>query len=615
MAATNQSRKNKSPQVSPKVKGSAPLPDLTASRFLLAVAVWVMISIATHIPYLQAVHMEDDISHLREVGSVEIGMTSFEELIWSGANEHFSPAWKFGYYTMWKIFGLNPLGWHVAILIVHGVSAALLFFLLRHYLASTMAASVGAFFWAATAVGGWDNPLLYIAASHLPFGFLWLLAAMLCLSRYRSPNGTRWAVGMAACQTMAILNMGAMWVLTPILPVQYLLLEHASPVDRKRFRPWLLAWLVPFLVLGAVQMTFIVPEVKPMTGHADSPNLVQGTIRAAAEFQTTLTSLWLRSIDAKDTLAIEPAAVVGVAAIVVLFLVPRINRRLLLVVFGLTMVYTILVHTMRAGYSADRAMLWGRYAYVPLFAWSTAAAALTALPQLHRSKLDQRYVLAVLAIVISLFAVQQFASTHAARDAFDETFSQHIKRWEEDQRLFHRLAARARADNRPVRLTEFPLWVPPVITARQLFGVVALGEEARFIEFVSPQHLTTDDRQRAIDLLYAIDPAQKNKWYESFEKTAQLSDLILSIVAVAEKHDQVVRIPNLSVTINKEPKSIRSLCNYVFFEGLPRIKFVEKEDLTPEIAQESQALLKEIPGGLAREFERLIAELIAKKQM
>lgn len=582
----------------------------------VVVSIFVLLAIVTHLPYLHAAHVEDGIHHLGSVGSVQMGESNLGEFLWSGWNEHLLPAWKLWYFTMWKVFGLQPMGWHVAVLVGHGVSAALLFFFLRHYLASTLAAAVGALFWAVASIGGWDNPLLWISASHLTFGFMWLLAAMCCVSGYHSPHSTRWALGMAACQTMAVFTMGALWVLTPILPVQYAILEHRRPLQIKRLRTWLLAWLVPFLMLGLLQTMFSISSRSPEIEAQWTPDLLLGLVRAGAEFQISLFSLWLQPVGSENTLNTVGAAVVGVVAIGVFFLVPKINRRLLLVTFGLTMVYTIVVHTMRAAYPDDRALIWGRYAYIPVFAWSAAMAALTALPQFRSSKFDQRCLISIVLLVLPFYVVRQYETARSTRFELNDTFSETYERWEAYQQIFRQLAATAKEEDKKVQLTEFPLLIPPVITARQLYNVIDLGNDTEWISFVTPLEMDEENHQHALQLIKSIGNPQKDQWYSLLENTPQFSECLVDLSAVAAEHNQVAMIPNaITMPIYDEPLSIQAISDLLFYEGLPRVEFIDMQDVTEKNASDLLTLLNEVPGPMARHMEQLITELLENQQL
>lgn len=615
--ATKRKRKARKPE-SPQEKQPDALPVLSTpfslGQFLLATFVLVFVSLATHIPFLDKVQVEDDIVYLRYIGAVQQGDSSLYEFVWAGANEHFSPLWKLWYYGMWQVFGLEPLGWHVVIIIGHGVSAALLYFLLRNYLASTPAAFAGAFVWAAAAISGWDNPLLFVAASHLVFGFLWLLAAMCCVTQFHGSHASWYAIGMLACIVAATLNMGAMLVLTPILLVQYALLEHRTPMERRRLATWGIAWVVPFLILGIIQALSISSKLSPMSGGAGSPDLVQGIVRTFAEFQTTLATFLLRPVDAEGTMTILPAAAMGGLLIAGVFLVPGINRRVLLVFFGLSVVYTILVHTMRSGYTDEQAMVWGRYAYVPVFAWCTAIAAIAALPQFYRTTFAQRCLTVVLIIAISFYTLRQFEFAQSAVRTYDRLFSDHIANWEADQRIMHHLAEQAAQDGQPVWLTNYPLLVPPLITMLQLSGTTGHGGNKHLIEIVSPVSPGEQEIENTAEILAELDIPRANQWRVALKRTAQMSDFLLNLASRAEQQNETAKLPNFAVPLNEARIPIGSISKHLFYGGPPSVEFIEGNEITPEVAETCRAQIVDVPGEVAREFEQMIDVLIRQMQ-
>lgn len=608
MATSDHTAETPIPDKTEEADSLLPLPAMSGVQFLLVTVVLVLVSIATHLPYVHLVFIEDDIGHLRGVGSVQVGMETLGEFVWSGANEHFSPIWKLWYYFMWRCFGVEPAAWHIFILAAHGVTAAWLFFLLRHYLNSNLAAWVGAFCWSVAAISAWDNPLSFISASHLTFGFLWLLAAMCCVTQFSGPASTPWALAMAACQSVAILNMGAMWVLTPIVPAQFIILEYRRPVDRKRLRAWALAWLIPFLVLGYIQTTATLPKVALESDHAGRPDVRRGIVRTAAEFQTTLASLWLRPVDHEERFGIAPAAAIGAGCIAVLFLIPKINRRFLLVSFGLCVVYTILVHTMRA-YPDERAMHWGRYAYIPIFAWCTAIAAIVALPQFHRTTFDRRCLALVLLVAIPFFTIRQLEFTQLANEVYEKKFSKATSAWKANQRYLEQIVERANARNQPVVLIDFPITFAPAVTARIFHACLDLGENRNLIQFVTPADTSDEEHNLAMALMSEIENPQKEHWFGALEHTRQLATFLQTLSVKMQQLDQSVILPDIGVTVDQGHLPVTFLKKYVFFEGLPGIEFVDKGEITSEIAESSTLVLKTVPGHVAKDFVQVLHEL------
>lgn len=587
---------------------SCPLPAMSGVSLLFVFLFFILVSIVSHIPYLNLSYVADDIGHLRDVGAVQVGVLSLGEFVWAGANEHFAPLWKLWYYFTWRCFGVAPLPWHLCVLVAHGVTAGLLFFLMRHYLNSNLGAWVGAYCWSVAAITGWDNPLSFISASHLIFGFLWLLAAMCCVTHFDGRSSTYWALGMAVCQSIAILNMGAMWVLTPILPAQYIILEYRRPVDRKRLATWILVWSIPFLVLGYIQTAATLPQVDLNNEFGAGPDLRRGVVRAAAEFQTTLASLWLRPVDHEERFDIKPAAAIGAVILALLFFIPKINRRFLLVSIGLCVVYTILVHMMRA-YSDDRAMHWGRYAYIPILAWCTAIATVIALPHFHRTTFDRRCLAVILLVAIPFLTFKQYEFTRSTTETYNQEFSDAVATWNTNQRYFEQIAERASAENQAVVLIDFPIAVEPAITARTFHACLDLGEHHDLIEFVTPEQTDDEEHKLAVGLLMEVDNPQKDHWYVAIEHTKQIADFLQSVSERARDGDRLVLIPDIGVTIDQDHLRVSFLSKYIFYEGLLGIEYIDLSEVTPEIAEASTAFLAEVPGPVARDFEKVLAEI------
>lgn len=197
----------------------------------------VLLPVAVQRPYARLVHVEDDLDHLQHVADYFSGEKSLVRYLFTPVNEHLLPLWRGWYYVSWRLFGLEPTGWHVTVALIHGLSAAALFVVLRAYTGRLMASVFGAGLWAMAGFGGWDSPVCWIAASHLAFGVAWFLAAMACLTRYRNA-GWRWPALMAACMTLAVLAMSAMWALLPALVAQWWLLERRPGEGWMPLRRW-----------------------------------------------------------------------------------------------------------------------------------------------------------------------------------------------------------------------------------------------------------------------------------------------------------------------------------------------------------------------------------------
>lgn len=142
-----------------------------AKCLLIALAVTVI----AYIPSLFSYFQQDDWAHL-------LNVTSPGHNPWSFSNWFYRPLFLATFGGLYKVFGLNAVGWHIVELLLHLVNVALVYWLIKRLRFNEIAAMVGAaafgVFPISTNAAAWLSAISGIAATTLC-----LIAVHISLSR------------------------------------------------------------------------------------------------------------------------------------------------------------------------------------------------------------------------------------------------------------------------------------------------------------------------------------------------------------------------------------------------------------------------------------------------
>ncbi|MBX7168131.1 MAG: hypothetical protein K1X74_17480 [Pirellulales bacterium] len=545
------------------------------------VGLGVAVMLLVHSHYWSAGPFFDDFDHRGMLREVDAGERTLPEFLFQLHNEHFLPAWKLWYFGMWRLSRHDFTVWHIAMSLAHLVSGLCLFVVLRHYLQHPVAAGVGTCLWLVAAIGGFENPLLWIGASHLSMALAWVLAAAACVTRLNRPRAALALAAMVACMALAVLTMGTTWLMLLALPVQVVLLER--PASRtaaapNRWRVWVGTWLATFVALGAWTLPMAAHTAGADAARRDPAALVEALARACANLELAWSRLLIgyRSVPDFARLATEVAIVsfVLVGALIVL----RASWRRLLAGFVLVFPFVVLCQLARLSFPWQSVLDWGRYNYLPtLLGCIVAAEICEAL--LRRFQGTGRYVLA-LAITLTL-TVATIRQLELARDSSElfNTIEQRIKSEVHSRRAaMQRLTEQARRQGRPVRMLEFPLAWPYLPYLSTL--VDRLEDEVEGNVQVSiARAYTADDLAYARQTLGALqgDPVV-DQWAQFLDKTAAAAQ---SLRARAAATGPPATVPNGTIAYSPTASlSVEEFLAIHYPGGLPGLKVVHRTAVT-----------------------------------
>lgn len=345
---------------------SAPPESFSRKQRIAVFALMAVIPFVVQAVYFDGGFYYDDAFHLEQSELISRGEISLWDYVTLAHGEHLIPIWKTIFYGCWTLAGSSSALMHMVVTCFHVIAAAFLFLLVRYYVSERSAAIVS-ILWAGAAVGGWDGPFLWIAASHLSVAVTFFLAAMWCLTGMLTTRSELWAVGMSICLLGGLLTMGSLLVLTPALLLQYWLFEHNSETDRRRRIIWLAAWSLPCLIVGLLHLVWVVPAMEKLDRPA--MNLYAGLQMLGGGYAAALWNLVSAHGD-----PVMWGKIAGAGLIAALLLkTAQPARKVSLLIFALSLSFSVLAYMARSGWEVSHVLTWGRYRYLPTMFWCMTA--------------------------------------------------------------------------------------------------------------------------------------------------------------------------------------------------------------------------------------------------
>lgn len=471
---------------------------------LVLAAVFAVVAIGIEVPFRASGFVADDQDHFERIADLERGVIGWREYLLNPHFVHVLPAWKLWYYVEWKVFGPDSAAFHLAIACVQALGALGLYVFLATLLRDKFAALCGGLLWAGCAMGWPDNPLSWIAASHLAFGSSGWLAALACLALAHARQSRAWLIAAGGCALVSVLCMTAMFVLVPALAIV------SWWILRRRDDPWWLTVgvalaLAPAFVTGLGLQAWSYSQGQYELQHSDQIDLSTSAYAALMHFPLALGNLlgWVGFPDAdaglvyKSTLA--ACLLLGAFALPA----PRETKKLYVVAIVATAAWCWLGNFKSSYNPAERLASWSRYSYLPALAWcmmfaGSIAAATSGLSLKGRGRLRNAMVAALL-----LFF---FLQMNVAASSFRvwELTAQLGKYRELERGWREALAALAEEGDRggapavlPDGLIEFPLRNYRLSTI-----VTVLNPDCAAAVFVKDAvEVTEPERQRTLELI------------------------------------------------------------------------------------------------------------------
>lgn len=415
---------------------------------------------------------------------------------------------------LWE-FGVDHPAWHIYLNLVHGLSAGLLYALLRQYLAGWVGPAVASLLWCAVAIGRWDNFGQWLGQLTIAPTPVWLLLAMLFTARLRDHRSlwTALWVGIASLLCVLQWNIGA--ILLTALPAQFLL-------DRgwKTWRPAAIliagtGWILAIAVGVGLTLFGLSAAHQGVPSDLLSLSRILSALSAApallAASAADLT-FWSAARLGSEDLVGKYAVAVGIAS--GLFLARPCGRRAGLMFLMPVAIYCLAASVMRIDLGWDAILTSGRYFYFPTLFWCVVIGAIAdGVWSRVRSAWSVPAGALLLAGLLIPHVIHQRAIASEARSQFRRLWEAQLDGHKELTQAVDALIESGSASD-PVVFPEIPLAVPPVPGLYRLSTLIAIrlhGAPAT-VRIVPIDQMTDEERSRARRLTGTLPTELASEW-------------------------------------------------------------------------------------------------------
>lgn len=590
--------------------------DLRQSPFrtVAMTALLVALALLVEAPYFPLGFIGDDLDHLQLLARLQLGEVSLAHYLFKRHNEHVFPLWRMWYLTMWSAAGLGQAAWHVSVALAQAGGAAALWRMFLRAGVGPAAAFTGAALWAMFSVGSWDNPRLWIGATHLSLGVnLLLVATALAVC------GRQWVsrLGMSLFLVASLLTMSVLVVLAPmVLLLRWAIRwQRGETESRSSAWAWVICWMVSVLVLPGVIVLTREPQTSAPAGQIAIS--FQVPIHAALMHISAAGRMIGVTIGSQHRVIASVIAASGVA--VLLGLAARTHWRWLVVLGATTFAYASGIAAARSWtYTLPDMLEAGRYGYVPALLvvalltlgldllytrvhWFQSkpepSASTTALPPTRN--LGPWAVTGVLGVLF--FWAQIFQAQNAA-DQWMEVHRPTMQLIAENQRLMHELASQSTGSSGRDRVIGVPNLLvinpPTVFTLREMRVIMQLP--ASSLPIVSAEQLAESDFERLRPWLanharQGAFAAQPILWLQQLELARELRGLLLGCArCAANSSDPPIALPEIIVGRLPLQDRLSRWNSSLFFPGLDQVRIVPATDLSATDRQRLHQLIADI---------------------
>ncbi|MFZ0660018.1 MAG: tetratricopeptide repeat protein, partial [Candidatus Binataceae bacterium] len=287
----------------------------------------------------------------------------------------------------YQMFGLNPVGWHISIVLTHLVAVYLLYQVGLSLTKSRYAACVGATLFGVLPIGvqaaAWPCAIPFPMVAAFYLGSMWFF-----IERKRAP-GRNLAISLALF--VGGLLSHELAVMMPGLLIAYVFILEDAPPDEPRRKPQLrelvaraadaIRKTAPYLVLAAIYLAVRIAVLGHINGHAPNNNATLAQVlmsipSALAHYAVMMTLPWMAGPAHAFTFAtsldsqIFYLPVIGLAmlALAGYFLLRRHPHRRLYFFLVLWMLFEI-APVMNLGGLMRVMLIQDRYEYLAAFGW------------------------------------------------------------------------------------------------------------------------------------------------------------------------------------------------------------------------------------------------------
>lgn len=571
-----------------------------------AAAVFVVslvLGVVVRASYFNATFALDEIYYLEDIGLIRNGRSDLGTYLFTLYGGYLHLLAKLQFYLLWSLFGLNPVAHRVTIALAHAVSATSVFLLLRHYLlksssnevlgkatehsseipsnssidgpamdrtaSASVAAWVAALMWASLAVGGYDNPFLWIATGEQALCLMWLLLAMVFVTLCQT-HPIISSIGMVFCAACSSLTWGLGLALSPALAVQYYLLEFPylrHSVARWR---WFGLWVGVVGLIALLHLALRALLQEPSSAGAFAWNMPW---RFVVQFAVSLGNLIGFSPDQGGS-AVALKLVLSSGLLTAALFSGKNARRIVLAFLVGTAGYLAVLVVFRA----DRDLLDGRYLFVPSLLWCVCIGVVLGGMYQHQGSRGKKTLVAGLILAGFFYLYHQRTVAIAARAEFDQHFTITAETIEGYNLLIDQLEQHAQLSGNVLRLPDFPIVVPPNFFPTYFpfsaWVAVASKDPPSGVELLRADELTLDEVEAAAAFLDSLATPQARQAAQAIRTVVPDTRSLIWLSNFAEQHETIISLPNFSFAYSEMNLSfpvMQCLAN-AFDQPLPSLR-------------------------------------------
>jgi hypothetical protein len=467
--------------------------------------------------YLGVPGVHDD--HLFEwlIGEHWLGRLSAWEMFAVSHSGQLVPLGLAIYEQLMAWLGVESSSFSIFALVAHSAAAGMIYVYLKPRFGG-LGAGVAAFLWAGSAIGRWDNTLLWRANVVLvAVPFTWLLA-LWSLDQYQQRGGRRWLALSVVASVVVIAQWNAGVLLLPAVVMQAGWLGSRKLLvseDRSRLLVrWLLLGGVLAIGLGGAWLGLRVASrgVPSDWGALERWPLVGWVAPSFFAVGLGDWTFWNGSGWGTNDLRSKWLVFVG---LLVLTSWARPRDSWVLLLFGMTgLLYTAAVALLRADLGGEVILTSGRYFTVPILVLSVWLGGLVSgLEARFRDPMVRRSIWTVIAMTLGWHVFHQRMVAAEAAAQFDGLWRESVATLEV-KRQGARELARLGSEEEPMPVPDLPLDVPPVAGPFALSTLVAVMEDdvGRRLRLVAVGELSASDLQRASRSIAKLPAPLSREW-------------------------------------------------------------------------------------------------------
>lgn len=521
--------------------------EVTAVFFIAA-----LVGAIVRAPYWDCPMVHDDWLIQWLLGLWWTGRTSAVGTLFAEFSDQVIPLWNLAYSAQLRVFGLNPVGWHLIALLFHSLSAALLYVVVVLYAKDRVAGLVAALPWGAVAIGRWDNALLWVGAAIMPLVLTLLLAAMATQRLWLETGYRRWAV----LASVSLFTMVATWHITALLLsgviAQWILLDR--PLARGKGLAWL-GLMAPALLWTGFSTIwsrlFGHPSVEVRYTLESLTLVLERTVEMLSVALANLTFWSAGPLETSDLW--YKVALACVAAASLIFAAPT-SRRLVLVFATPVGILLLALNTRRIDMPLAELLSGGRYYYLPTLFWCVVAgvAAQSLRRAFSKPRLASIPAAVVVTIVLAAFVWRQSVIALNARTQFFDLWGSRIEQFQANVDMLNRI--RANGTGSPVVLPDIPLLIPAVEDHYYPLSVLAAisgWDPVDLNRFRRIDDMTEQEIKEAQGVFRSSGHSLGMEWSRTSARFAEDMRAVLWLEALANERGHDVAVPSMRLSYSE----------------------------------------------------------------